>query len=497
MTCQSLVFTLLALIGSNSFMCASHAGMQAGNDGMEDALNVVIFFTDDQGWGDLGCQGSVDIPTPHIDALASQGIRFTNFYTAQPVCSASRASLMTGCYANRLGISGAFAPSSPIGLNPDETTIAEVLEPAGYVSGCFGKWHLGHHPEFLPTNQGFSIYSGIPYSNDMWPGHPESPKAWPPLPWYTIRAGEDRPAVEIIDDLDGQDQITRKSTREAVEFVETHADRPFFLYVPYSMPHVPLGVGPDFRQSTRYGPYGDVIREIDWSVGEVVDALDRTGVLDRTLVIFTSDNGPWLSYGDHAGTTGGLREGKGTTFEGGVRVPMVARLSGVIPPGSVCEEPCMTIDLLPTIAALTRTTQHLGMHAIDGRDIGPLLRADSGAVSPHEALFFWYHKGDLEAMRSGRWKLHFPHGYRTMKGRIPGNNGIPGKYDYSARTQVELYDLASDPFESRNVAQDHPDVVNRLSELADAKREVLGDRLQGVDGSEVRAPGRIQVGSGT
>lgn len=492
MSVQQAVGFLMVLSGS--LFNASSVEGTAQDTASSEPLNVVVFFTDDQGWGDLGCQGAAGIPTPNIDALAAEGVRFTNFYTAQPVCSASRSALLTGCYANRIGISGALAPSSSIGLNPDETTIAEVLEPAGYVSGCFGKWHLGHHPEFLPTNQGFAVYSGIPYSNDMWPGHPESPKAWPALPWYSIRTGEALPSIELIDDLDDQDRITRKSTRMAVDFVEEHAGNvPFFLYVPYSMPHVPLGVGPRFRQSTAYGPYGDVIREIDWSVGQVIAALKQTGVLDRTLVIFTSDNGPWLSYGDHAGTTGGLREGKGTTFEGGIRVPMVARLPGVIPSGTVCDEPCMTIDLLPTIAELTGTSAHLGERVIDGRDIGALLRSETGARSPHEALYFWYHKGDLEAMRAGRWKLHFPHGYRTMAGRTPGNNGIPGKYDYSARTELSLYDLINDPNETHDLVSTHPDVVGRLSALADAKRLELGDRLQGIEGSLVREPGRIQM----
>jgi arylsulfatase A-like enzyme len=239
-----------------------------------------------------------------------------------------------------------------------------------------------------------------------------------------------------------------------------------------------------------------VIREIDWSVGKVVSALERHGILDRTLVIFTSDNGPWLSYGDHAGTTGGLREGKGTTFEGGVRVPMIARFPGVIPAGSVCDEPCMTIDLLPTIAALTGTVHHLGPLEIDGRDIGPLLRSDTGATSPHEALFFWYRKGDLEAMRCGRWKLHFPHGYRTMVNREPGNNGKPGQYDYSVKTSTELYDLLEDPNETQDVSSAYPEVLARLSSLAAAKRRELGDRLQGIEGASVRAPGRVVKESG-
>ena len=485
---------VILFVLSGCFLDVFSAEVAAQETASAEPLNIVVFFTDDQGWGDLGCQGATGIPTPNIDRLAAEGVRFTNFYTAQPVCSASRSALLTGCYPNRIGISGALAPSSSIGLHPDETTIAEVLEPAGYVSGCFGKWHLGHHPEFLPTNQGFAVYSGIPYSNDMWPGHPESPKAWPVLPWYTIRAGDSLPSIDIVDDLDDQDRITRKSTSMAIDFVEEYAGKaPFFLYVPYSMPHVPLGVGPRFRQSTPYGPYGDVIREIDWSVGAVISALDDADVLDRTLVIFTSDNGPWLSYGDHAGTTGGLREGKGTTFEGGIRVPMVARLPGVIPSGSVCDEPCMTIDLLPTIAGLTGTDANLGALAIDGRDIGPLLRSEPEATSPHEALFFWYHKGDLEAMRAGRWKLHFPHGYRTMAGREPGNNGIPGKYDYSARTKLALYDLIEDPTETHDLSAIHPQVVARLKVLAEAKRLELGDRLQGVEGWSIREPGRIEM----
>ena len=456
--------------------------------------NVVIVFTDDQGWGDLGCQGSTEIPTPHIDRLAAEGVRLTDFYVSQPVCSASRASLLTGCYANRIGIAGALVPSSKIGIADEETTIAEMLHEGGYASACFGKWHLGHHPRFLPTRHGFDVYSGIPYSNDMWPGHPESPKAWPKLPWYTINAGEQAPEIELIEDLDAQDRITRRSTQEAVEFIHEHADRPFFLYVPHSMPHVPLGVGPRFRQSTRFGMYGDVIREIDWSVGEIRAALEEEGILDETLFIFTSDNGPWLSYGDHAGTTGGLREGKGTTFEGGVRVPFVARMPGTIPAGTTSNEPCMTIDLLPTIGELTGTSRHMGGLEIDGRSIAPILRGEQDARSPHEALYFWYRAGELQAMRSGRWKLHFPHQYRSMKGREPGNNGIPGKYDYSPTTGLELYDLTADPAESTDVSAEHPEVVQRLVAMADVQRERLGDKSRKIRGSDVRAPGSIASG---
>ena len=457
--------------------------------------NIVLIFTDDQGWGDLGCQGSTEIPTPHIDRLAEEGMRFTDFYVSQPVCSASRSSLLTGCYANRIGISGALVPSSKFGISADETTIAEMLKPLGYRTACFGKWHLGHHPMFLPTRHGFDVYEGIPYSNDMWPGHPESPKAWPPLPWYSIEAGEETPDVEIMDDLDDQDLVTRRLNDLAVRFIEEHSEDPFFLYVPHSMPHVPLGVGPRFRQSTLFGAYGDVIREIDWSVGEIRSALERAGVLDNTIFIFASDNGPWLSYGDHAGTTGGLREGKGTTFEGGVRVPFIVRHPGVVPPGTTSSEPCMTIDVLPTLATLVGAEDHVGALEIDGRDISPILRAEPGASSPHDALYFWYRRGDLEAMRSGRWKLHFPHGYRSMNGRAPGNNGIPGKYDYSVKTGLELYDLEVDPNETTDVSDRHPEVVARLNAMADAKRASLGDSLNKIKGEDVREPGRLPAPS--
>lgn len=449
--------------------------------------NVVIIFTDDQGWGDLSCYGSKEIPTPHIDRLAAEGMRFTDFYVSQPVCSASRSSLITGCYANRVGIRGALVPSSKIGIDSDELTIAEVVKPLGYATACFGKWHLGHLRPFLPRQHGFDEYSGIPYSNDMWPGHPESPKAWPPLPWY-----ENDEPTEIIEDLEGQEQITRRLTAKAVEFVHRNADGPFLLYLPHSMPHVPLGVGPKFRQTTSFGMYGDVIREIDASVGEIRAALEEEGVLDRTIFIFASDNGPWLSYGDHAGTTGGLREGKGTTFEGGVRVPLVVRYPEIVPAGSICAEPCMTIDILPTLVELTGGEAPKNM--IDGRSIAHLLRGEADATSPHEALFFWYRNVELQAMRMGRWKLHFPHRFRSLEGRTPGNNGIPAKYNYQMKIGLELFDLESDPAESTDMSAEHPEIVEQMGALADRMRSRLGDTLTGTQGDEIRGPGRLPAG---
>jgi arylsulfatase len=448
--------------------------------------NVVIVFTDDQGYGDLSCFGSTDIPTPNIDRLAEEGMRFTNFYVSQPVCSASRSSLLTGCYANRVGISGALVPSTRHGLDPDETTIAEVVKPLGYATACFGKWHLGHLRPFVPTAQGFDEYYGIPYSNDMWPGHPESPKAWPRLPIYGSDGSGWCGPVDWIDDLDGQDRITRDLTEHAVRFIDRHADEPFLLYVPHSMPHVPLGVGPKFRQSTMYGPYGDVIREIDWSVGEIRAALERHGILDDTIILFTSDNGPWINYGDHAGTTGGLREGKGTTFEGGVRVPMVIRYPAIVPAGVTCATPAMTIDVLPTIAEIVGGD--LPDREIDGVSIVPQLRGDADAGDPHDALYFWYAANELQAMRSGKWKLHFPHVYRSLEGRPGGNNGRPVKYRYGVPIGLELYDLDADPAETTDVAAANPEVVARLSEMADAMRAKLGDKLAGVEGTDIRRP---------
>ncbi|MEC9476153.1 MAG: sulfatase [Planctomycetota bacterium] len=446
--------------------------------------NIVIVFTDDQGWGDLSCYGSEEIPTPHIDRLAAEGMRFTDFYVSQPVCSASRSSLLSGCYANRVGISGALVPSSKIGLDPEELTIAEVVKPLGYATACYGKWHLGHLAPFLPTQQGFDEYCGIPYSNDMWPGHPETPKAWPPLPWY-----EQDKVERIIETLDDQDEITSELTRRAVKFIDENADGPFLLYVPHSMPHVPLGMSNRFRQTSLFGPYGDVIREIDDSVGQIRAALERHGILDNTLFLFASDNGPWLSYGDHAGTTGGLREGKGTTWEGGIRVPCVVRLPGLIPAGSTCSVPCMTIDILPTIVELTGGKAP--EREIDGVSIVPQLRGDKDAPPPHEELYFWYRRGDLEAMRMGRWKLHFPHKYRSLDGRKPGNNGIPAKYNYNIETGLALYDLESDPFEQVDVKSKHAGVVVEMSARAATMRNKLGDRLSKVEGSDVRGPGRI------
>ena len=457
----------------------------------DEPPNVVLFFCDDLAWGDVGCNAPDAVEplpfsvTPNIDRLAAEGVRFTDFYVSQPVCSASRASLLTGCYANRIGIHGALGPGALHGLNPDETTLAELAREAGLATGIFGKWHLGSREEFLPTRHGFDRWVGIPYSNDMWPYHPEWVKPWEPLPLF-----RDESIVSLSAD---QRWLTTGLVDEALEFIEeAHADgRGFFAYVPHPLPHVPLHVGASHRGGTGFGLLADVVAEIDHGVGRVVRRLEELGLREDTLVIFLSDNGPWLSYGDHAGSTGGLREGKGTTWEGGVRVPGIASWPGRIPAGHVCREPVMTIDVLPTLARLWDVP--LGPLEIDGRDAWPLFAGEPGARSPQEAYFFWYHRSNLEALRAGPWKLHLPHKYRSMADRDLGAGGSPGQYDYGVRTELALYHLGEDPGETRDVSGEHPQVLAELLERAQTMREELGDELTDTQGRSAREPGRTQA----
>ncbi len=448
------------------------------SDEQGDTLpNIVIIFTDDQGYQDVGAYGSPDIQTPNLDRMAREGARFTNFYVAQPVCSASRAALMTGCYPSRVGIMGALGPNSQIGLAPAEMTIAELLKQKNYATAIYGKWHLGDLPPHLPTQQGFDTYYGIPYSNDMWPYHPERPDGYPPL-----KLMEDD---KVIDTLEDQSMITTEYTERAVDFIDEHKDQPFFLYLAHSMPHVPLFVSDQYKGKSDRGLYGDVIMEIDWSVGQVMEALERNGVDENTWVIFMSDNGPWLSYGDHAGSALPLREGKGTSLEGGVRVPGIMRWPGKIPADQVVEQPVMTIDLFPTIANVTGTS--LPEQKIDGMNVWPLITQEAGAENPHEAYFFYYRQNELQGVLSGdgRWKLYLPHTYRTLNGREGGTGGIPVKYEYN-NLGMELYDLDNDISETTDVSGQHPEVVERLLVLADSCRAELGDKLTEIEGSGVR-----------
>ncbi len=447
------------------------------------APNVVIIFVDDMGYADIGSYGATAYETPHLDQMAAEGTRFTDFYVSQPVCSASRASLLTGSYANRIGIHGALGPGSTHGIHDDEVTLAELFKSKGYATAVFGKWHLGHHPQFLPTRHGFDEFYGIPYSNDMWPYHPENPEAWGDLPTFE---GE-----EIIGYNTDQSRFTTDFTTRAVEFIRTRAasDTPFFLYLAHPMPHVPLFVSDERTGESGVGLFGDVIEEIDWSVGQIMSALREASVDQNTLVMFASDNGPWLSYGNHAGSAEPLREGKGTAFEGGVRVPFIVRWPGVIPGGGEVSTPAMTIDVFPTLAQVIGAD--LPDRTIDGKSIWGLMSGET-TISPQEAYYFYYRRNELHAIRSGKWKLHFPHTYRSMIGREPGRDGIPGIYDNSREIGRALYDLETDISESRDVSDRFPEVVERLSRLADQKRAELGDALTGVEGTGLRAPGRIE-----
>ncbi|MEC8653413.1 MAG: sulfatase [Planctomycetota bacterium] len=457
--------------------------------------NLVVIFIDDMAYADIGPFGG-DIPTPNLDRMAAEGTRFTDFSVATAVCSASRAALLTGCYHRRVGIAGALGPRSNHGLHEREMTLAEVCKQKGYATACYGKWHLGHHPKFLPTNHGFDEYFGLPYSNDMWPLHP----AYAHLPTEAERRKRGYPALPLIegtkvvdDEVTGADQemLTTWYTERAVSFIERHKDQPFFCYVPHSMVHVPLFVSDKFKGKSGKGLFGDVVMEIDWSVGQILDALAANGVDDDTMVVFTSDNGPWLSYGDHAGSSGIYREGKGTMFEGGVREPTVVRWPGRVPAGATCAEFASTIDIVPTFAKLIGA--QLPDHKIDGRDIAPLLFGEDGAESPHECFLHYYAGGQLQAVRDPRWKLHFPHKFRTMAGKPGGKDGSPNPYSQGS-IGLELFDLDKDPGETTNVADQHPEVVARLQKLADIARADLGDKLTKTEGAGVRPAAKLQKG---
>ncbi|WP_194775843.1 sulfatase family protein [Pararhodonellum marinum] len=449
--------------------------------------NVVLIFTDDQGYNDVGVFGSPNISTPNLDKMADEGMIYTNFYVAQAVCSASRAALMTGTYPNRLGIHGALDHRATHGLNPEETTLAEMLKGSGYATAIFGKWHLGHHKPFLPTHQGFDEFFGIPYSNDMWPNHPENKNYYPPLPLYE--------GYQVVDTLhQDQSMLTTWLTERAVDFINRKKDDPFFLYLAHPMPHVPLFVSDKFKGKSDRGLYGDVIMEIDWSVGEILAALEKNGLTENTLVIFLSDNGPWLSYSGHSGSADPLKEGKGTSWEGGVRVPAIMKWPGQLPAGGLQSRVAMSIDLLPTLADLCGAD--LPGLPIDGKNIWPILQGKSDAVSPQEAYYIYYNRNELQAVVMDRWKLVFPHRYRSIKpGQVYREDGMPIEYHMLDFQDMALYDLQEDIAESVSVLEDHPEIVKKMHELAEIARQDMGDALTEREGANLREPGRVESGT--
>jgi len=449
---------IVLLVGSQTRGRLVHA---ADGDG---PTNIVIVFLDDSGWGDFRPFGQPKYDTPHVRKLAEEGRVFKNFYVPQGICSASRSALLSGCYPGRTKIFGAHAPRAR-GLDPRFATMGEVLKRKGYATAVFGKWHIGDRPETRPPARGFSESCGLMYSNDMWEFHPQRPKFWGKYPlqfWDNGRVTIERVTPEH------QKHLTTWYTEHAVDFIGRHRDRPFLLYVPHSMPHVPIYCSDKFQGKSGSGLYGDVMLEIDWSVGQITQALRKHGVEQRTLVVFTSDNGPWISYGNHAGTTP-YRESKATGFDGGIRSACIMKLPGRIPAGSTSETALCSVDLLPTIAHLTHAA--LPENEIDGRNVWDLIVGKPGAVNPHD--YYPFSTGRrLEGIVSGdgRWKLHLPHAYRTLV--EPGQDGRPGKY---AQKQIglSLFDLRADPFESKNVADKYPQMLAKLKTLAERHRQAF------------------------
>lgn len=462
--CQALLLTLLLVTG-------------VAEVAVTPPPNFVVIFCDDLGYRDIAPFGVEKIRTPNLDRMAREGMKLTDFYAAQPVCSASRAALLTGCYPQRVGILGALGPKSKTGISDGEITIAELLRGRGYATAIYGKWHVGDAPQFLPPRHGFDDYFGLPYSNDMWPKHPTG--TYPELPLLN--------GTNVVQLMPDQTTLTTRYTEHATAFIERNRQRPFFLYLAHNMPHVPLFVSDKFRNKSKAGLYGDVIMEIDWSVGQVLKTLRRLDLDRNTLVVFTSDNGPWLSYGDHAGSALPLREGKATVFDGGVREPCIMRWPGKIPAGTTCREMAWTMDLLPTFARLAGTNAPAD-RIIDGRDIWPLMSGQAGAKSPHEAFYYYWNR-ELQAVRGGNWKLHFAHDYITPE--PVGKGGQPGKM-VTKKAELALYDLARDIGETNNLAAQFPDVVKRLEELAEKARADLGDSLTKREGKNLRQAGKLE-----
>ena len=442
--------------------------------------NIIFILTDDQGYNDLSCYGAKDIHSPNIDSLAANGAIFSSYYATNPVCSASRASIMTGCYADRIGVFNAYMPENKFGLNPNETTIAEMLKKQNYKTGIFGKWHLGDAPEFLPRKQGFDEFYGILYSNDMWPYHPQQ---GPVFNFSDIFLYENETKLKVLKD---QTFLTQALTERSIAFIEKNKKNPFFLFLSHPQPHVPLFVSEKFKGTSNRKLYGDVIQEIDNSVGQIIKALKERDLEENTIIIFTSDNGPWLSYGTHSGSAGIYKEGKGTSWEGGHRVPGIVYYPNEIKKNTKIEAPAMGIDWLPTIADFTKSA--LPDKKIDGLSLVPLLKGET-EKSPHQNFFFYYNRNELHAIRHLDYKLYFPHKYRSLNGRMGRDDGLPINYDQNEINSHELYNLKEDPSETNEISNSNQKIVNKILKIGDSIRNILGDSLKDIKGSEVREVG--------
>ncbi|HEY6955131.1 MAG TPA: sulfatase [Flavisolibacter sp.] len=455
--------------------------------------NVILILMDDMGYGDLECYGGFPYHTPNINKLAAGGMRFTNFYDAQGVCSASRSAFLTGCYPNRIGISGALSPFSEIALNPSEETIASLLKQRGYKTGMIGKWHLGQKAPFLPLSYGFDEFFGLPYSHDYWPvnydGKPADTSTqrgkWPVLHFI-----EGNTPGRAITNLDDASTITTIYTEKAVSFINKNKSHPFFLYLAHNMPHVPLAVSSKYKDKSGAGLYGDVMEEVDWSVAQIMNALKANGIANNTIVIFTSDNGPWLTFGNHAGNSGGFREGKGTAWEGGVRVPFIVNWPAEIKGGTICNNMMASMDILPTLMNICGAKQP--QKKIDGVNVLPLLKGTTGA-NPRDEFVYYYDRCSLKGIRKGQWELTFPCISQTYKkASAIGNDGWPGKYATDS-VRLALYDLRTDPGETLDVKDKYPEKVKELTEIAARYRNEIGDDLTKHAGTEVRPAAKVNL----
>ncbi len=426
--------------------------------------NIVIIFLDDSGWSDFEPFGRHLYKTPNVERLAGEGCRFTNFYVPQAICSASRAALLSGCYPCRTRVFGAHGPGGA-GLDPKFAIMSEVFRANEYKTAIFGKWHIGDQDGRRPWDRGFEESCGLLYSNDMWEHHPENPKYWGKYPLQYFQNGQ--VTIERVTQ-DDQTMLTTWYTEKAVDFIRRNKNRPFFLYVPHSMPHVPLFVSGKFAGKSGAGLYGDVMMELDWSVGQIMKALSDSGIEEDTLVIFSSDNGPWTSYGNHAGQTP-FREAKGTGFDGGIRSACIIKYPRRIRPGTVSDRMFCSVDLLPTLAELTGS--RLPENEIDGRNVWGLVSGERGAKNPHE--YYPFSTGNVfEGVISGdgRWKLHLPHSYRTLV--EPANDGMAGKYKQE-KIGLSLFDMTNDPYETADVKEEYAEIAARLRDDADRHKKMF------------------------
>ena len=419
--------------------------------------NVVIVFLDDAGWGDFRPFAKTPYPTPNVEKLAEGGTRFNQFYVPQAICSASRSVLMSGCFPGRTKVFGAHGPNGR-GLDPKFATIAEMLKGNGYSTAHFGKWHCGDQADTRPLARGFDKHAGLMYSNDMWRFHPVNPKHWGKFPLQFWDNGKVK-----IKDVSKEDQkfLTKWATENSVNFIKENKDKPFFVYMAHSMPHVPLFCSPEFEGKSGVGLYGDVMMEIDWSIGQIEKALAEAGVADNTIIIFSSDNGPWAVYGEHAGKTP-FREAKATSFDGGVRSPLLVKFPGKIKAGTVSETAFSTVDILPTIAHITGS--QLPQNEIDGKNVWSIMTGESTA-NPHE--YYPFSTGSrFEGVISGdgKWKLHIPHPYRSVD--KPGKDGFSGTYLKGTQIDYALYDMKNDPYEKHNVLEKYPEVAAKMKAFA-------------------------------